>query len=481
MNSNAQLLVVVLGTLMAAVDTTIVVLALPVIASSLHADLALVIWTLLAYLLTTAVLATQMGRVGDILGRSKVYNTGFVIFTISSALCGISPDVYALIGFRILQGIGGSMLIGNSSAIISDVFPREIRGRAFGFTALGWNSGATLGIVLGGILTTFLGWQWIFYINVPIGFLAVILGVRTLKDTNKNQAKLDVVGGVLLGASLSLISFGAVEMAGNGLTLYSLSFMIVGASLLIPFVFYELRSDHPMLQLRAFRERILTYSIVASFLQSMGYLSVVFLLIMYLQGVKGLSPFYASLLLVPGYVLSSLISPYMGRLADRLGSRIMATSGIFMMLVAMGIYLTLTVSSPLFVVVIASIISGVGASMFYPANNSSIMRNAPRQFYGAISGLARTLGNIGTLASYVISITVASLSVSRETAYEVFLGTTNLQGGVSVSFVHGIHEAFLTSIGILVLALVISALRGSETQVRDRRMEGAPLGPLTKK
>ncbi len=476
MNERSALLVVVLGTLMAAVDTTIVILALPTIAGSLHADLAITLWTLLAYLLVAAVLATQMGRVGDIYGRSRIYIAGFALFTVASMMCGAAPNIYFLIAARLIQGLGGAMLIGNASAIVSDVFPREVRGRAFGYTTLGWNSGATLGIVLGGVLTTYLGWRYIFYINGPIGLVAIILGLRSIRDTNKVSAKLDITGGLLLGIILAVEAYASTQIAGVGLNPTDEALAIFGVVLIPLFILAERRHTSPIINTQVFGQRILAASIGASFLQSMGYLSVAFLLIMYLQGVRGLTPFQASLLLVPGYVLSSLVAPYMGRLTDRYGARIMATIGIALMMGALGVYLTLSVGTPLTTVIIASVISGIGSAVFYPANNTAIMGNSPPAYYGSVSGLARTLGNVGTLLSYLIAISIASLSVSRQVAFEVFLGTQDLVGDVSAKFVTGIHTAFLAAMGILLAALILSALRGEEPRLKHRGQGGASQG-----
>jgi EmrB/QacA subfamily drug resistance transporter len=468
MDTRSALLVVVLGTLMAAVDTTIVILALPTISGSLHADLETTIWTLLIYLLVTAVLATQMGRIGDIYGRSRIYIAGFILFTVASMMCGAAPNVYFLVASRAIQGLGGAMLIGNASAIVSDVFPPQIRGRAFGYTTLGWNSGATLGIVLGGVLTTYLGWRYIFYINGPIGLAAVILGLKSIRDTNKVDAKLDIVGGVILGAILAIEAYASTDIAGAGPNITDEVLAALGVILIPVFIYVEKRHSTPIVNTTIFSQKILAASIGASFLQSMGYLSVAFLLIMYLQGVRGLSPFQSSLLLVPGYVLSSFIAPYMGRLTDRYGARVMATLGIALMMAALGVYLTLSVDTPLSTVILASVVSGVGSAMFYPANNTAIMGNSPPAYYGSVSGLARTLGNVGTLLSYLIAISVASLSVSRQVAFQVFLGTRGLVGDVSAKFVTGLHTAFLSALGILVCALILSALRGQEPRLAKK-------------
>ncbi|MEM3293474.1 MAG: MFS transporter, partial [Metallosphaera sp.] len=329
MSRSIVLLILVLGTLMAAVDSTVVLLALPTITTDLRTNLDLTIWTILIYLLVVAVMTTQLGRIGDLLGRSRMYNLGFGIFTLGSALCGLSPTAEALVAFRAIQALGASMLQANSGAIIADVFPPNERGKAYGFTSIGWNVGATLGIVVGGVLTTLVGWRYIFYINVPIGIAAVILGVRYVRDVQRAKAqKLDVPGMLLLLSGLSMITYGASDVAGRGINAFNGSLIGAGVIIIASMLIYERRAENPIIDLKAFQNRVLSFSILASFFQSMGYLSVVFVIIMYLQGIRGLSPLNASLLLVPGYVVASSLGPFAGRLSDKIGARIPASIGI---------------------------------------------------------------------------------------------------------------------------------------------------------
>ncbi len=457
------LFVLVLGTLMASVDSTIVLLAFPTIATELKANLSLVLWTILIYLLVAAILTTQLGRVGDLFGRARMYNLGFAIFIVGSALCGLAPNADTLVAFRGIQAVGGSLLVANSSAIVADNIPGTGRGRAFGYLAMGWSVGATLGIVLGGIITTLVGWRFIFYINVPIGALALYWGVRYLRDHGRVRARLDLVGMGLLAAALTLVTYGATDIADSGMDAFNLSLALVGLALIVPFVLWERRSPSPTLNLRLFRSRLLSRSLGAAFLQSLGYVSIAFLLIMYLQGVRGLSPLDASLVLVPGYVLSSVFAPFMGRLVDRIGPRLPATVGILLMLAVVLIFTQLTVSTPLVFIASVMLISGFGGALFYPANNTAIMGATDSQDYGATSGLMRTLGNAGILGSYVVSITVASLSISRGLAFSVFAGTTALVGGISATFVNAIHSSLYVMAGVLLAAALLSWVRGRPT------------------
>ena len=463
-HSNIVLAIVMLGTMMGALDSTIVLLAFPVINDSLHSDLATSLWIILAYLLILAVATTQMGRIGDIYGRSRLFNLGFVIFTIGSVLCGFSPHIYPLIAFRGVQAVGGAIMQATSGAIIADYFPREKRGKAYGYNALGFTSGAMLGIVLGGVITTFISWQYIFFINIPIGIIAVIVGYKYLKDTERIAAKLDLAGAGLLAAALILLSLGLVNFAAQGISLLSVALSIVGALLIPVFILYDKRLKNPMIDFEAFKNKILRNAIFSAFFLSVGYFSVVFLVIMYLQGIRGLSPLDASLLLVPGYVAGSFLGPIMGRLSDKYGSREIASLGVFFLALAVAVYLTMSTTSSLYIVLIASAISGLGTSMFFPANNSAVMANARTGSFGSISGLLRTVQNIGLVGSYVLAISVAAASIPRQVAFEVFIGTTNLAGNISQDFLFGIHNAFYASIIILVIAGILSFSRGKETR-----------------
>ena len=372
---------------MGALDSTIVLLAFPTINDKLHSDLSTSLWIILAYLLVLAVATTQMGRIGDIYGRSKIFNLGFVIFTIGSALCGFSTHIYLLIGFRTVQAAGGALLQATSGAIIADYFPRERRGRAYGYNSLGFTAGAMLGIVLGGIITTYLSWQYIFFINIPIGIIAVIAGLKYIKDTEKTPAKLDLVGMGLLGSALVLLSLGLVNFASNGISALNVTASAIGVVLIPIFILYDRRIKNAMIDFEAFKSRVLRNAIFSALFVSIGYFSVVFLVIMYLQGIRALTPLNASLLLVPGYVAGSFLGPIMGRLSDKYGSREIATMGVFFLAVAILIYLTMNATTPLYIVLFGSAVSGLGTSMFFPANNSAVMANARSGSFGSISGL----------------------------------------------------------------------------------------------
>ena len=292
----------------------------------------------------------------------------------------------------------------------------------------------------------------------------MIAGLKYIKDTEKTPAKLDLAGMGLLGSALVLLSLGLVNFASNGISALNITLAVIGAVLIPVFFLYDRRIKNAIIDFEAFKSRVLRNAIFSALFVSIGYFSVVFLVIMYLQGIRALTPLNASLLLVPGYVAGSFLGPIMGRLSDKYGSREIATMGVFFLAVAILIYLTMNATSPLYIVLFASAVSGLGTSMFFPANNSAVMANARTGSFGSISGLLRMVQNIGLVGSYVLAISVAAASIPRYVAFEVFIGTKSLSGGVSQAFISGIDHAFYASIIILAIAGVLSIIRGRDVR-----------------
>jgi EmrB/QacA subfamily drug resistance transporter len=453
------------GVMMSAIDTTAVVLGLPVMIKDLHSDIASMIWVIMSYLLVITILGTQVGRLGDMYGRARMYNLGFAVFTFGSLLSGISMTGPELIACRVLQGVGGALISSNSGAVIADTFPANERGKAYGFTGVGWSVGAILGILVGGVFVTFLNWRYIFFINLPIGLVATTAGYFILKDrTPRVNARIDLPGMGLLGAGLLLVLFGLTNITGSGWSPTYGAELAAGLATLLAFILFDRRAASPLLDLGLLRQRVLTASILAAFFQGLASFSVLFLVIMYLQGPRGLSPFNASLLLVPGYVLGAIIAPFAGRFADRYGARTIASIGLGLQMLGVLVYSTLSLATPIEVVILASVVTGVGSSTFFPANNSAVMASAPRNAYGVASGLLRTFANIGMVCSFAMALLIASLSIPRQTAFAIFLGAGGISQELSAAFVQGMHSALTASIAILAIALLLSILRGKEAR-----------------
>lgn len=456
-----QLLVIVIGTLIAAVDTTIVILALPAMRANLHVGLSAIVWVVLGYLLVITLLATQVGRLGDMFGRVRMYEAGFLVFILGSALCALSWNEASIVVFRIIQGIGGAFISANSGAVIADIFPREQRGRAYGYTAIGWNLGAVLGILAGGALITFLSWRWIFWINVPIGGAALILALYVLNAASERQRRrLDVAGMVLLGGGLMSILWALVRLTAVPFSTTLAGYLALGVVLLAVFGVVESRTRDPMIHLDLFKVPTLTPSFLASFFQALANFAVLFLITMYLQGVRQLSPLDAALWLVPGYILGSVMAPLSGRLADRISPAVPATVGLGIQCIALLLYARLGVASPLWTVSAVSMVNGLGSSGFFPSNNAAVMKASPAGAFGVSSGLLRTISNLGMVLSFSMALVVAANAINRRLAFAIFVGDTRLSAANGQAFLHGIHVAFYTSVAALVVAAVLSAVRG---------------------
>jgi EmrB/QacA subfamily drug resistance transporter len=454
------LAVVMIGVLISAVDTTIVVLALPEIEHGLHVALNSVIWVVIGYLLVITLLATQVGRLGDMFGRVRMYEAGFVVFIIGSALCGFAWDQASIVGFRILQGIGGALITANSGAVIADLFPPERRGKAYGYNGIGWSAGAVLGIVLGGAIVTYISWRWIFWINVPIGAIGVIMALRILKDSGRRvKHRLDLTGMATLGLGLFGVLWAMTRLATTSFDETTTGFLVGGIVMVAAFAVIEHRKPEPMLDLSILKVPTLSPTLLAALFQGLANFAVLFLVIMYLQGPRGMTPIDASLLLVPGYLVGSAIGPTSGRLADRFGPVLPATTGLAVQVIALFMYAHLALSTGLWVVVLASIVNGIGASSFFPANNAALMRAVKPQVFGIASGMLRTFANVGMVFSFSMAILVASRSISRGLAFAIFVGTAKLHGHLANAFTTGLHSAFYASMVMMAIAAALSATR----------------------
>jgi len=460
-STGLALVVIMIGVLVAAVDTTIVILALPVMRHDLHVGFASVVWVVLGYLLVVTLLATQVGRLGDMFGRVRMYKAGFLIFVLGSALCALSWNEASIVVFRLVQGVGGAFISANSGAIIADIFPPHQRGRAYGYTSIGWNVGAVLGILAGGALVTYLTWRWIFWINVPIGAVALLLAQRALpSDHGFRHRELDLPGMASLGAALFCILWAMVQLTTAAFDASIAAWLGAGVVLLVVFAALERSAKEPMVPLSLFRVPTLTPSFLASFFQGLANFAVLFLITMYLQGVRGLTPLQGALLLIPGYLVGSIVGPFAGRLSDRLGPVVPATAGLAIQVVAMLLYVTLGLTTPLWVVSAVSVVNGLGSGGFFPANNSAVMKAAPRQVFGVASGLLRTFANVGMIFSFSTALLVAAHALSRGLAFAIFVGNAVVSGPMGAAFLRGIHASLYASVAALVVAAGLSALRG---------------------
>jgi EmrB/QacA subfamily drug resistance transporter len=474
------------GALMSAIDGTVVLLALLPIAEDLHSDYVVMVWVIVAYLLINTALVLSLGRLADIYGRKRMYNIGFIIFTVGSALCGFASTSLTLVLYRVIQGIGAALLIANSFAILSEAFPVNERGKAFGMNSIVWGIGSVLGIILGGFIVSYASWRLIFLINIPIGIFGTVWAYRTLREVvptsddgiippmqsapplnNKAGRKqsFDIPAALAFTAALLFLQMGVTWgllhswTSSATITLFALTPLP-----LLFFVIWELRySKDPIIDLSLFsRNRVFAVSIATALLQSLALFSVNFLLIFYFEGIYGLSVLKASYLLVPMAVASAIVGPFAGRLSDRIGARIVASVGLGIQALVLVLLSRLGMATPLWNVGILEMFYGIGGGLFWPANTSAIMSAAPRDKYGAASGIMNTFRNTGMIMSFALALTAATSAIPASLVYKLFLG--NFEGTLSqsyaVGYLSGQSFAFGISAAVLIVAMVFSLLRG---------------------
>jgi EmrB/QacA subfamily drug resistance transporter len=427
-----------IGTLMASIDGTIVMISLPAIFRGIYGTSVLppfqyLLWVLFGYSVVTSTLLVTFGRISDMVGRVRLFNLGFAIFTVGSLLCTITPspgDLGAteLIVFRIIQGIGGAFLFANSAAILTDAFPTNERGMALGTNMVAALAGSLVGLVLGGILVVF-NWRLIFLVSVPVGALGTVWSYAKLKETGtirKNQ-KLDIWGNaafgggltlVLVGVTYGLIPWGASPMGwGDPWVIASL---LVGTALLAAFPFIESRVADPMFRLELFRIRMFSAANIAGLLSSIGRGGVMIMLIILLQGIwlplHGYSytstPLWAGIFMIPMTLGFVVMGPLSGYLSDKHGARLFATLG---MLITAATFIALSFLPydfdylPFAVILF---VMGLGGGMFASPNIASIMNSVPPEHRGAASGMRATLQNTGQTVSLAIFFTVIITGLS---------------------------------------------------------------------
>jgi EmrB/QacA subfamily drug resistance transporter len=460
--------VTTIGALMAAIDGTIVILALPDMLVQLHADLIEMIWVIMGYILVSTVFLLAFGRVADMFGRVRMYNLGFVVFTIGSALCGLAGSAALLIIFRLVQGAGAAMMVVNSVAIITEAFPRNERGQALGINAITFAAGGVIGPILGGFILTVADWRWIFFINVPIGILGALWGYLALREMSirRRGETFDLIGAATF--SLSLVSVLFALTLGIQYSWFSAPIVILFvafAILLAVFLWWEQRTSNPVLDFSLFRDRVYSFSVVTAMIQSLALFAVNFLIVFYLQGVRGYDPLQAALLLIPLPLMIAVMAPLSGRIADRIGARLPATAGLLIQCAGLGWFAQLTPTTPYVQIAAGLALVGFGGGLFYPANTSAAMNAAPTNRLGVASATLATLRQVGMVTSFALSLAVAAASLPRDAMMQLFVGTNVVLGSkVTQEFVIGMHSAFLVSLALGVVASAFSLIRGKENR-----------------
>ncbi|MGA8115964.1 MAG: MFS transporter [Actinocatenispora sp.] len=399
------LIAVCLGFFMILLDTTIITIAIPAISDGLDASLDQVLWIQSGYILVYAVLLITAGRLGDMFGGKKMFLAGLVLFVLSSAACGLARTPDQLIAARVAQGIGGAMLSPQSLAIINKIFPPEKRGAAFGIWGAVAGVAAVAGPTLGGLLITYSSWEWIFYLNVPIGIVTFALALWTVPNfTERRQHRFDILGTVLITVALLLVTYGLIEGEkydwGTVRGFVTIP-MIIVAGVVLTVVFLVTQRFHrgePLVPFEILRNRNYSLMNFVSMAMAFGMLGMFLPFTIYLQSVLGLDAFDAGITMAPMSLVSLFIAPVTGRLADRIGGKYILLAGMLLFAAGMAYVLDVShVDSGRWSFLPGLIIAGVGMGCIFAPMTTVAMRNIEPRLSGAASGVFNTSRQLGAV------------------------------------------------------------------------------------
>lgn len=435
-------------------DGSAVNIALPAIGAEFHMDAIALSWVATAYLLSSALFLVPFGKIADIYGRKKVFLYGITIFSLSSLIMTMASSSEMLIGVRVVQGIGSAMIFGTGVAIVTSVFPPGERGKALGTYITAVYIGLSVGPLLGGAMTQYLGWRSIFFVNVPIGITAVLLILWKIKGewAECRGEKFDLAGSVIYGAAVVAVMYGfSVLPEFKGVVLLALGTLGV-----IVFALYETRIPFPVLDINLLtKNRIFAFSNLSALINYSATYAVTFLLSLDLQYTKGFTPEHAGLILVAQPVVMAMVSPIAGRLSDRTEPRIVASAG--MAFTALGLFLLifLTESTPLWHLIITLVILGIGFGLFSSPNTNAIMSSVDKKFYGVASGMNGTMRLLGQMLSMGIAMMI----------FAIVIGPVEITPEYYPQFVLSMHYAFILFTAFCILGIFASLVRGNRSPV----------------
>ena len=452
------------GIFASVVDHGSVNVALPTIASHFRTDLPTIQWVVIIYSLTIAALLLPMGRLSDLVGRKKIYIFGIMVLGTGAALSGLSPSLELLFPSRVLQGIGAAMTQGTGMAIVTAVFPAKEKGRAIGMFMTMVGVGAIAGPAIGGLLVDFFGWRVVFFLTLPLNIIGAVATLWVLSGWTEgkeaDRARFD-----WLGATLStgvLVALLLAMTIGNKAGWFSPSIVIAftaAIGMLGTFIWWELRTSAPMLDLRLFRRKTFSLGISAAFLTFLGSSAVLFMMPFYLQNVLGYSAKAAGFAVVPGAICMAIMGTVSGVLSDRFGWRSFTVGGLASSGIGLLILSCITEDSSLWMVVPALMLMNIGMGTFYSPNSSSVMSSVVVSKYGVVSGflnLVRNAANVTSIAFATVIVTTTMASMGFEPSLEAVRGEAE---GVDQAFTLGLRYAFLAMMSIIVVSLTFSALQ----------------------
>jgi EmrB/QacA subfamily drug resistance transporter len=452
-----------LGTLLGVLNASTLIIALPTIMVDLHTDLIGVMWVLISYMLIMTILAPAWGRLADIHGRKRLYVGGLAIFTVGSILCGLSADISQLIGFRIVQAVGGSLLISNGTIIVADAFKRNELGRAMGIISMIAAAAFVFGPILGGILTI-IDWRLNFFFNIPFGIAATWWAQKKLREPKEFSAteRFDPKGMVYFTlAFVTGMVYISVAFLMGWTSLPMLAVLAVALISFFAFFRHEKRFPYPLIDLSLFSNRIFFYGQLSALINSVARGAVMILLILFFQGPKGYDPLTASILIIPAAAALAVAGPIGGWLSDRYGSREISTLGLIVSFGGLLGLTTMQFNTPYPVLAIWMFVNNFGSGLFQPPNTSAIMAAVGVDRRGVASSIRAFLNNTGMVISMAIATPLIMGTMPLNEMMDMFvLGGAVMPIADQIAFTSGIALIFLISAAITIPAIIASAMRG---------------------
>lgn len=448
------MLTVSMGVLLATIDGSIVNVALPRLVDDLSTTFSVIQWVVLSYLLTLAALTLGVGRAGDVLGKKRIYTIGLGLFTAASVLCGLAPSVEFLIGFRVLQALGAVMVLALGSAVLVEGFPASERGKALGVIGTAVSVGIVSGPVIGGLLISAFGWRSIFFVNLPVGIVGILLAIRYVPDTQTGKRqRFDFIGAALMSFTLLAISL-ALTLAqeqGFGAPLV-VGLLVAAAVTAVVFVRVELTVDSPMVQLRMFRSPILSTAVVTGYLLFVTLSATFFLLPFYLEGIQGRPIEQVGLLLGAAPLMLGIVSPLSGTWSDRVGIQRLTVTGLVVTAVAYAAFLTLDIDTSARHFVLLALPLGLGIGLFQSPNNSAIMGSVPPEYAGVGGGLLTLTRLFGQITGIAV---LGSVWAARVAAAG---GPANAADALPEQQMQGLHDVIVVLTVLVALSALLSLL-----------------------
>jgi EmrB/QacA subfamily drug resistance transporter len=449
---------------MAALDSRSVIVALPTISIYFNSSMAVVQWIPLAYQLTVIGFVLSMARLGDMLGRKKIYGLGFLLLTLGSACSGLSTGLWQLIAFRVLAGLGGALVMSNGRAIVSTIYAQEGRGQALGLTSMAFHLGYIVGPSVGGFLIDTVGWRWIFFVNLPVAAAAASMAWKVLPETASHRGKysLDLLGMLTLLLTVVSLILGLQQMAKSGVTFLAVAAFPAAAIFLVLLLRFERKSAAPLLDLSLFRIRMLTAGVLSNLFIVISHSSTFFLLPFYLQGILHFSPTQVGVTIIFFSLVIVFLAPVGGWLGDRFGSRLLCTAGSVLTVASMLALSRLGAGAGHAQVIIPLMILGLGWALFQAPNLSGIFSAVDARHVGAVSGISLTSANIAN----AMGVAVGSVLFLRWLNYFGSSGSgvpayTEWAQNPDV-FIKAFQNSWLIIAGLTAVAIVTSAMRGAD-------------------